>query len=183
MEKPSHDRQAAEIGLTAARSAAPASGLAPASCRAGIRSYAKSQSRVKNAEGVGERSEARTQAAVGPPVARRGISPPSVPSARPTRGRTSGCSNLGLADALYLDRPAFPCRDREAIARATKLDQSTKSSTRRRRLPGDELTLRLPLRLLRGFLLRFCLLSHNALLAKVLASSMKCTCDAPVHTS
>ena len=70
----------------------------------------------RNAEGVGERSEARTQAAVGPPVARRGMSPPSVPSVRPTCGRTSGCSNLGLADALYSRSTRFhlprPRRDR-----------------------------------------------------------------------
>lgn len=94
--------------------------------------------RAKNAEGVGERSEARTQAAVGPPVARRGMAPPSVPSARPTRGRTSGCSNLGLADALYSRSTRFqlprPRRDRpcDEIGSVEEVIDTVSKTSRRR---------------------------------------------------
>lgn len=127
----------------------------------------------KNAEGVGEISEARTHPADCPPTARHGKSPPSFPI-DPASDRTTECSNLGLANALSCrSGPSHISHDREAITGAMKPDQSMKPSTRSRRLHGDDLALRFALRLLRLRLL--CLLRHAALLAEWLATSMKCT--------
>jgi len=127
---------------------------------------------LKNAEGVGEMSEAGARPAEPPPAVRHGMSPPSLLD--PASGRTRECSSLGLANALsFRSGPSHTSRDREAITGMMEPDQSMKSSTRSRRLLGNDLALRFTLRL--RLLCLLCLLRHAALLAEWLATSMKCT--------
>lgn len=84
---------------------------------------------------------------------------------RPEAGPRDARTSVSPTPSIFRSDPFASTRNHEAITGVTKPDQSTKSSTWRQRLRGDDLALCLPLRLLRLCLLRLCLLRHCALLA------------------
>jgi|SRR5215470_3979848 len=75
----------------------------------------------KNVEGVGEMSEAQAHSAYLSADGEARNFSALCSLIRPTSGRTTGCSNLGLANALYSRSDPFPSsRDHVVTAGAMK---------------------------------------------------------------